>query len=81
MRFFSSAIGKAGGLMSGAAATAGTAGSAMTGNRLANIGRNFGHAGGMMGMAEKLGGIKSPGGLVSGMKKMMQNPGKNDHKY
>jgi hypothetical protein len=34
-----------------------------------------------MGMAERMEGIKSPGGLVSGIKKMMQNPSKNNHKY
>ena len=79
--FFSAAIGKAGGLMSGAAATAGTAGTALAGNRIANVGRNFGHGGGLMGMAERMEGIKSPGGLVSGIKKMMQNPSKNNHKY
>ena len=79
--FFSAAIGKTGGLVSGAVAAGGTASGALGGNRMENIGKNFAHGGGLMGMAEKFGDIKSPGGLVSGMKKMMQNPGKNDHKY
>jgi hypothetical protein len=79
--FFSSAIGKAGGLISGGAAAGGTAGGAIAGNRISNIGKNFGHAGGAIGIGEKLKDIKSPGALVSGMKKMMHNPGKNDHKY